>query len=89
MAKFIKGQSGNPGGRPKDDNELKRLCKEATKESYGRISDIAQHSEDDGVRLKANTWILEYGWGKAKEQVELTGEDGGPAILQVLTKVEK
>lgn len=89
MAKFQKGQSGNPGGRPKDDNELKKLCKAATKESYSRIAEIAQSAEDEGVRLKANTWILEYGWGRAKEQIELSGEDGGPAILQIVNKAER
>ena len=88
MAKFVKGQSGNPTGRPKQDNELKALAKTKTKEAFATLLELMADNEPS-VRLGAAKVILEYGWGRPTQAVELSDAEGGPAILQIVQKADK
>jgi len=76
---FVKGQSGNPGGRPKEDNELKALAKAKTPDAFKRLVELLK-SDDESIQLGAVKTIFEYGWGKPKQEMEVTGKDGSPII---------
>jgi len=78
---FVKGKSGNPSGRAKKDPAFEKAIKAAAKGALEQIRLIAQSSEDDGIRLKANTWLLERAHGKTPEEVNV--ETTGPLIAVV------
>jgi hypothetical protein len=73
---FVKGKSGNPGGRPpKTDEErtLEQMCKEKTPEALKTILELMAGSKMDRAKLAAAQYIIDRGWWKAKESVELSG----------------
>ena len=90
--RFKPGQSGNPGGKSAEREELRRYCTSAyTKNSIDGIARLAGVTEEKGaksekVRLDALIWLAEQGVGKATQAV--TGENGAP-LLDVPTLVRK
>jgi hypothetical protein len=43
--RFEKGQSGNPGGRPKGDGEIRELARQHTPTALRTLIEIAEHGE--------------------------------------------
>lgn len=71
---FVKGQSGNPGGRkPKTEEErtLEAMCKERTPEALATVLEIMRASNQDKARLSAAQYVIDRGWGKAKETLDV------------------
>lgn len=84
MAKFEKGKSGNPGGRPKEYPEIKALAREHTAQAVNAL--VAAMSNPQ-TAVPAAVALLDRGWGKPAQSH--TGEDGeGPikTILEVIWK---
>lgn len=71
QGRFVKGQSGNPKGRPSLPKEIKEYASEAPK----RLREIADDKATP-VRLKAEIekWFAEMYYGKSAQQVTLDGE---------------
>ncbi len=72
---FKKGQSGNPGGRPKVSLVP---WKERTKaflehEGVDRLERLAQ-SKDDNVALKALMFMVDHAYGKPQQHVDVTSQ---------------
>ena len=63
---FKKGQSGNPWGRPKG-----KSLKEYSREMLASMTDEEKQDYLDGIEKKT---IWEMGEGKAKQDMELSGE---------------
>lgn len=64
---FAKGQTGNPGGRPKrtkEEQDLIEACKAKVPAALGVIEYIMLSSENDRNRLTAALAIIERAWGK-------------------------
>jgi len=70
---FQKGQSGNPGGRPKESKAFKEWCHEImTKEGRDGLLALAQAASDERVRLGAWRVIVEYAYGKPTQPMDAT-----------------
>lgn len=78
---FQKGRSGNPGGRTKADWDFRAKCREAAAcEGFEAVLEIA-HSLDRTMRFKAWEFIINHGFGKAPEKVELAQERPTEIVL--------
>jgi hypothetical protein len=74
---FAKGQSGNPGGPPKEVREVVELARQFTTIAIMRLADWAQ-SDDPRASIAAAQALLDRGWGKPMQPSELSGKDGSP-----------
>ena len=81
---FAPGQSGNPGGRPKDDHRVAELARSYTLEAIETLVELMRHGKDERVQGTAAQALLDRGWGKAKVEV-VSGAEG--SYLDVLRVV--
>ena len=71
---FPKGKSPNPCGRPKrtpEEIKLEEACRAKTAEALAVVLDVMDNGSSDRVRLQAAAFIIERGWGKARERIEV------------------
>lgn len=86
---FPKGKSGNPGGRQKkteEERQLEALCKEKTKDALNTILLIMQNGDNERNRLAAAQYVIDRGWGKARQEVEHSGKDGQPIKMNMVVE---
>ena len=83
---FAPGQSGNPGGRPKDEYRVAELARSYTVEAIETLVELMRDGKDERVRGTAAQALLDRGWGKAKLEV-VTGAEG--SYLDVLRAVNE
>lgn len=86
---FKPGQSGNPGGRPKDSAWVKHLAAKRTEDAIKALADaleatrlvvsakgdVVAEEPDHRVRVAAAQALLDRAHGKPAQAI--TGEDGG------------
>jgi hypothetical protein len=84
--RFLLGCSGNPGGRPKDEEKVAGLARSYTVEAIETLVDLMRHSEDDRVRGTAAQALLDRGWGKARVAVVTEGKQDYVAALQAVNE---
>ena len=83
---FAPGQSGNPGGRPKDEHRVAELARSYTVEAIDTLVELMRDGKDERVRGTAAQALLDRGWGKAKVEM-VTGTEG--SYLDVLRAVNE
>lgn len=71
---FEKGKSGNPGGRPKEDNLVKELAREFTAEAVERLG-FWLRSDNPKASVGAAVALLDRGYGKPHQESTVTFED--------------
>ena len=77
---FRKGQSGNPGGMPKRTTEqakiwsdVKEAAKAVTQEAIDTLVETMRAGNAPyAAKVSAAMALLDRGWGKAKESVDIT-----------------
>ena len=74
--RWQKGQSGNPGGRPKALADVQAAAREHTVEALATLVEIMKDPKQPAVtRLSAADKILERGWGRPRQYVGLPNFD--------------
>lgn len=74
MAKWAKGQSGNPGGRPKVLAEVRDLARRYAPVAIAELGRLAVKAKSETARVAAIKELLDRGYGRAGEVADDVGE---------------
>jgi hypothetical protein len=90
---FRKGQSGNPGGRPRSLASVMHAARRHTLEAIQTEVKLMRSAESESVKLSAAEAILSRGWGKPVQAFQVDGRfltkklaDLTPEEIQALEK---
>jgi hypothetical protein len=75
---FVPGKSGNPGGRPKENAEVKALARSHCKVAVEKLAALMD-SADEKTSLAACNSILDRGLGKPAQAL-IGGDEEDPSI---------
>jgi hypothetical protein len=68
--KFQKGQSGNPGGRPKIPPDVKEAARGMSPEAIDTLGEVMRDRKQPGAaRVEAANSILDRAWGKPQQHI--------------------
>lgn len=80
--------AGRPAGAVnKIAADVRALAQEYGKEAIIELATLMTTSESHAARIAAAKELLDRGYGKAIQGVELTGSDGGPVQIQRIERV--
>jgi hypothetical protein len=79
--KFRKGQSGNPGGRPKVLGEVQELARLHAPSIIVELARLALKAKSETARIAAIRELLDRGYGRTRQSVEVSTPEGNPLQL--------
>lgn len=80
---FVKGKSGNPEGRrirSEDEKKLIAAARQHTDEAVKVIVEVLRKSRSNRDKLKAAEMLLDRGWGKPRQEVNMTDDEGNMVL---------
>jgi hypothetical protein len=82
---FAPGQSGNPGGRPKDDEETKEVKALAKQHSKRALLRLVEWMESDNPKasVTACNSVMDRGLGKVAHAIIGGSEDDPPIVTRI------
>jgi hypothetical protein len=79
--KFRKGQSGNPGGRPKVLGELQELARQHAPKAIVELARLALKAKNETARIAAIRELLDRGYGRPRQAMEVSIPADNPLQL--------
>ena len=83
---FVPGQSGNPGGRPKDEHRVAELARSYTVEAIDTLVELMRDGKDERIRGTVAQALLDRGWGRAKMEVSAGAEGSYSDVLRAVNE---
>lgn len=80
-AKKVPGSGRKKGTPNKATAEIKGLAQQHGADAIQTLATLMQKADSDTARIAAAKELLDRGYGKARQAVEHTGNDGGPITL--------
>src|SRR5215510_12936646 len=80
---FEKGQSGNPGGRPKAVEAVRELARQHSPEAIEALVKVMTEGKSEAARVAAATALLDRGWGKPTQPIAGDDEAGPVRIARI------
>jgi hypothetical protein len=82
-------QSGNPGGPPKRDPEIKLAAREYTMAVLKVLAEVMEHGESESARVSAARTLLDRGWGNPTQHIEADVKQTFATLLASLATGEE
>lgn len=82
--KFVKGVSGNPGGRPKSDISITALIDAAVTEADWKFIIAALLKKARRGDVKATEMLMDRRFGKPVQQTQLSGAGGEALSVRIV-----
>lgn len=87
---WTKGKSGNPGGRSKALVEVKALAQQHTESAVQALADIVLDTDaPPAARVAAASVILDRGWGKPTQQMDVNVKHNFVEALRELERIRR
>ena len=72
--RFQPGQSGNPGGRPREVGHVRDLARQRTEKAVETLATIMEDAKAPAsARVTAAQALLDRGWGRAPQTLNVAG----------------
>lgn len=85
---FKAGKSGNPGGRPKENPEVKLLAQAHAPRAIERLAEIME-STDERAAAAASSALLDRGYGKPAQAITGGDDTDNPIRLLLVNTSDK
>lgn len=73
--KWQKGQSGNPGGRPKEIGHVRELARQHTDDAIQTLAEVMNNAQENSrARVAAAEALLDRGWGRPDSSVNVSSK---------------